>query len=132
MYADVIWAGTENPEGSGNFTTTQPPVKCAHDSPIQCATQPESTSPALGFIFSFGQDNRKDIFVLTSSGVYRTVRPSRCNYTCSRENVTEYTGPGSVVPPSSTPSTGSKLSSPLSLLLVFPSVSFFVLLSFFW
>ncbi|XVF58229.1 hypothetical protein PTKIN_Ptkin07bG0047700 [Pterospermum kingtungense] len=128
LYADVIWTGTENPKGSGNFSTTQPPIKCARDSPIQCTAQPESTSPALGFIFSFGQDNRKDIFILASSGVYRIVRPSRCNYTCSRENVTD---PGSVVPPSSSPSTGNKLINPLTLLLVSPCVSFFVLLCFF-
>ncbi|XWS32846.1 hypothetical protein CRYUN_Cryun22dG0025100 [Craigia yunnanensis] len=130
LYADAIWAGTESPKGSGNFTTTQLPVKCAHDSPIQCTTQPQSTSPALGFIFSFGQDNRKDIFILASSGVYRIVRPSRCNYICSKENVTDFTGPESVIPPSSSPSpsTGSKLNNPLTLLLVFPCVSLFVLL----
>ncbi|TYJ17031.1 hypothetical protein E1A91_A09G023200v1 [Gossypium mustelinum] len=133
LYADVIWAGFENPKGSGNFTTDQLAVKCAQDSPIQCNAEPELTSPALGFIFSFGQDNKKDIFILTSNGVYRIVRPSRCNYTCSRENVTDFTAPpgSDVDPPSSSPSSGSKFSSPLTLqILVFTFVSFIGLLSF--
>ncbi|XP_007032421.2 PREDICTED: HIPL1 protein isoform X1 [Theobroma cacao] len=131
LYADAIWAGTESPKGSGNFTTSELPIKCAHDSPIPCTTQPDSTTPALGFVFSFGQDNRKDIFILASSGVYRIVRPSRCNYTCSRENVTDLSGPETVVPPSTSPSTGSKLTNPLRLLQVFPCASLFLLLSFF-
>ncbi|KAK8710184.1 hypothetical protein V6N13_145523 [Hibiscus sabdariffa] len=124
LYADALWSGFENPKGSGNFTTTEHPVECANDSPIQCTTRPESTSPAFGFIFSFGQDNNKDIFLLTSSGVYRIVRPGRCNYICSTENGTGFTAPGSVVDP---PSSGSKFSNSLTLqLLVFYCVSFFV------
>ncbi|KAE8718239.1 HIPL2 protein [Hibiscus syriacus] len=121
MYGDEVWAGFENPKGSGNFTTTQLRVECANDSPIHCnAAQPES---ALGFIFSFGQDNKKDIFLLSSNGVYRVVRPSRCSYTCYRENGTGFTG--------HPPSSRSKLSNPLTLqLLLFHCISFFELLRF--
>ncbi|XP_030530786.1 HIPL1 protein isoform X2 [Rhodamnia argentea] len=103
MYADLygsggIWVGTENPENSGNFTSAQVPYGCAKDSPIQCGAEDESL-PALGAIFSFGQDNSKDTFVLTSSGLYRIVSPSRCNFACSKETVTPRSPPASNPPP---------------------------------
>ncbi|KAK0572899.1 hypothetical protein LWI29_000163 [Acer saccharum] len=60
---------------------------CAHDSPIQCKFVPESSLPDLRYIYSFGEDNRKEIYVLANNGVYRVVRPSRCNYTCPKEIV---------------------------------------------
>ncbi|CAK7323077.1 unnamed protein product [Dovyalis caffra] len=88
LYAGAIWVGTENPKDGGNFTSTKLPVSCAGNTPIPCTTVGGSNFPALGFVFSFGQDNRKDMFILASSGVYRIARPSRCNYICSKENVT--------------------------------------------
>ena len=128
LYAHAIWAGTENPENSGNFTMSQIPFSCAHDSPIQCSSVPGSSLPALGYIFSFGEDNNKDIFLLTSSGVYRVVRPSRCNYTCSKENATATASPSPA--PSSPSSQVSWLNHPCKIfLLLFPSLSFLVLFS---
>ncbi|XP_019057509.1 PREDICTED: LOW QUALITY PROTEIN: HIPL1 protein [Tarenaya hassleriana] len=90
LFASVIWSGSETPTGSGNFTSSRIPFHCAADSPIRCSTGPEpsSASPALGFVFSFGQDNNKDMYVLASTGLYRIVRPSRCNFQCPLENVT--------------------------------------------
>lgn len=128
LYAHAIWAGTESPENSGNFTMSQIPFSCAHDSPIQCSSVPGSSLPALGYIFSFGEDNNKDIFLLTSSGVYRVVRPSRCNYTCSKENATATSSPSPA--PSSPSSQVSWLNHPYKIfLLLFPSLSFLVLFS---
>ncbi|XP_042479721.1 HIPL1 protein-like [Macadamia integrifolia] len=83
FFAEVIWAGTENPENSGNFTSNQIPFTCAYDSPIQCSFTPGIPFPALGFINSFGEDNNKDVHIFATSGVYRIVQPSRCNYLCS-------------------------------------------------
>ncbi|KAH1248704.1 HIPL1 protein [Glycine max] len=83
LYADEIWAGIEEPENSGNFTTSKMHYSCAHDSPIQCDSVPESSLPALGYIYSFGEDNNKDVYILASTGVYRVARPSHCSYTCS-------------------------------------------------
>lgn len=100
LYAGAMWAGTETPENSGNFTTRNIPFSCGRDSPIQCTSLPGSALPSLGYIFSFGEDNRKDNFILASSGVYRVVRPSRCNYTCSKENVTAVGSPSPTSPPS--------------------------------
>ncbi|KAM1681927.1 hypothetical protein COP2_040197 [Malus domestica] len=94
LYAGAIWAGSEDPENSGNFSSSKIPFSCASDSPIACSAVPDSSLPALGYIFSFGEDNRKDMFVLASSGVYRVVRPSRCRYTCSKENATAGATPG--------------------------------------
>nr|GMC74331.1 HIPL1 protein-like [Ipomoea batatas] len=88
LYAGGIWAGTENPRGSGVFNTSEIPFACSRDSPINCTLVPGSSVPALGYIFSFGEDNNKDMYILASSGVYRVVPPSRCKYICSKENDT--------------------------------------------
>lgn len=85
LYASAMWTGTENPESSGNYTSTQIPFSCSKDSPIPCDTAAGSSLPSLGYIYSFGEDNRKDIYVLASKGVYRVVRPSLCDYTCPTE-----------------------------------------------
>ncbi|XP_027330764.1 HIPL1 protein-like isoform X1 [Abrus precatorius] len=98
LYAGAVWAGIEEPENSGNFSSNKIPFNCAHDSPIQCDNVPGSSLPALGYIYSFGEDNKKDVYVLTSAGVYRVVPPSRCSYTCSLEKATTTT------PPSPSPS----------------------------
>lgn len=129
LYAAAVWAGTENPENSGNFTSSKLNVTCARDSPIPCDTVPGSSFPSLGFITSFGQDNRKDVFLLASNGMYRVVRPSRCNYTCSNENVTAYTSSGSVTSPSPSAAAARWLSNPhMELLLLLLSGSFLLML----
>ncbi|XP_051122013.1 HIPL1 protein-like [Andrographis paniculata] len=87
LYSRHIWAASETPQNSGNFTSSDTPFSCAPDSPIKCDLVINTNLPALQYIFSFGQDNRKDVYILTQSGVYRVVRPSRCNYSCSKEVV---------------------------------------------
>lgn len=87
LYGSFIWAAAERPKGSGNFTTKEIPFSCAQNSPISCNSVPGSLQPALGYIYSFGEDNSKDVLLLASSGVYRVVDPSRCNYFCSKEGV---------------------------------------------
>ncbi|KAI5683602.1 hypothetical protein M9H77_04830 [Catharanthus roseus] len=105
LYGNGLWVGNENPENSGNFTTNEITFACASDSPVKCTIVPGSSIPSLGYIFSFGEDNDKDIYLLTSSGVYRVVRPSRCKYTCSKEN-----GSAAVTPaPASTPSSTASM-----------------------
>lgn len=89
LYAGAVWAGTESPENSGNFSTAKMPFKCAYDSPIQCNIVPAGISnatPALGYVYSFAEDNKKDVYMLTSRGVYRVARPSRCNFLCAKEH----------------------------------------------
>ncbi|XP_058073848.1 HIPL1 protein-like [Magnolia sinica] len=103
LYAGFMWAGTESPENSGNFNSTSIPFSCAQDSPMPCTSVPGTSLPSLGYIFSYGEDNRKDVYLLTSMGVYRVVRPSRCKYTCSKENVSASGNP----PPSPSPSSPS-------------------------
>lgn len=122
LYAGAIWAATEDPQNSGNFSTSRIPFSCAHDSPLQCGSVPGSTLPALGYIFSFGEDNNKDIYILASSGVYRVVRPSRCNYACSLEKATTATSQ----PPSPSPSHASHWSNFSGYLLL--QISSFLLL----
>lgn len=98
LYASAMWTGTEAPESSGNYTSTLIPFSCSKDSPIACETAAGSSLPSLGYIYSFGEDNSKDIYLLTSKGVYRVVRPSLCSYTCPTEKPATNSGrtpPGS-------------------------------------
>ncbi|XP_042497816.1 HIPL1 protein-like [Macadamia integrifolia] len=128
LFAQAIWAGTESPQNSGNFTSNQIRCGCAHDSPIKCDSAAGSSLPVLGYIFSFGEDNRKDIFLLASSGVYRVARPSRCNYNCSLENVTAAVSPAPG--PSLPRSSGILLSNQHNGLVVLVFFSFFILMYF--
>ncbi|WOL08865.1 HIPL1 protein-like [Canna indica] len=93
LYAVAMWAGTEIPENSGNYTATRMPMSCSKNSPIACDALPGNSLPSLGYIFSFGEDNEKDVFLLTSKGVYRVVAPSQCGYACPKENKTETGSP---------------------------------------
>ncbi|KAK4844597.1 hypothetical protein QYF36_022170 [Acer negundo] len=127
LYASALWAANENPENSGNFTTNRIPFSCAHDSPTRCNSLQGGDLPSLGFIFSFGEDNRKDIFILASQGVYRVVRPSRCNYTCSKETVTPASPTPSTTP---SPSSSNHLSHAYNNLAVLFSSLLFLLISF--
>lgn len=121
----ALWAGSETPDNSGNFTASRIPFACAKDSPIRCNSVQGSDLPSLGYIYSFGEDNQKDIFILTSDGVYRVVRPSRCNYACSKENAVPVETPS---PTSSPPSDASQLRGSYStLLFLFSSLIFFLL-----
>ncbi|KAK6123455.1 hypothetical protein DH2020_042800 [Rehmannia glutinosa] len=119
LYAGSIWAGTENPITSGKFTSSKISFNCADDSPINCTFTPGSSLPALSYIFSFGEDNNKDVYLLTNSGVYRIVSPSRCNYTCSKVNASTAASPGPAVSPP--PSEASLLRGSFQILLVLNS-----------
>ncbi|XVE57034.1 hypothetical protein DITRI_Ditri04bG0059100 [Diplodiscus trichospermus] len=91
LYGEAVWAANEYPLNSGNFTTSKIPFRCASDSPIPCSIIKGSSSPSLGYVLSFAEDNRKDLYILTSTGVYRFARPSRCNFRCSKEIVANLT-----------------------------------------
>ncbi|KAL5722507.1 hypothetical protein ACHQM5_006022 [Ranunculus cassubicifolius] len=101
LYAGAIWAGTENPVNSKNFISSKISFDCARDTPIKCTSLVTSSSPSLGYIFAMAEDNRKDVYFLSSKGVYRVARPSRCNYTCPKEDLTVPTQNKSPSPPSS-------------------------------
>ncbi|KAI3454602.1 hypothetical protein Pfo_011265 [Paulownia fortunei] len=128
LYAGAIWAGTENPINSGKFTSSKISFNCAHDSPLSCTVTPGSSLPALSYIFSFGEDNNKDVYLLTNSGVYRIVRPSRCNYTCVKENTSSVATPSPAASPP--PSKASLLRGPYETLLVLISFSCLLLMNF--
>ncbi|CAH2067297.1 unnamed protein product [Thlaspi arvense] len=105
LYGNGVWAGIETPANSGNFVSNRITFSCAGDSPMKCSDSPGDTGLSLGYIFSFGEDNNKDIYLLTSNGVFRVVRPSRCKLTCSKENSTAARrNPGPSVSPSSSSS----------------------------
>lgn len=97
-----MWTGSETPPSSGNYTSTLTPFSCSKNSPIPCESTGGAPLPSLGYIFSFGEDNRKDVFVLASKGVYRVVRPSLCGFTCASEKPA--TDNGTTTTPSGPPS----------------------------
>lgn len=108
LYAQAMFAGTETPVGSGVFNDTPLPFACAKSSPIPCDASPKSALPSLGYIFSFAEDNAKDVFLLTSKGVYRVVDPSRCNYACPIKSSAAVESP----PPAASPSSAFRARSP--------------------
>ncbi|KAJ3686678.1 hypothetical protein LUZ61_015842 [Rhynchospora tenuis] len=86
IYADLygfdMWTANELPYMSGNFSSDRVNFTCSRQSPIPCRFVNSTTIPALGYIFSFGQDNNKDILLITYTGVYRIVRSHLCGYKC--------------------------------------------------
>ncbi|KAK9060277.1 hypothetical protein SSX86_020981 [Deinandra increscens subsp. villosa] len=113
LYATALWAAAETPTNSGNFTSTSIPFGCGRGSPLECNSVPNTNLAALGYIYSFGEDNKKDVYILASTGVYRVVQPSRCNYTCAKEK-----GTSPVQTPPSSSSSSSSLEFISSLILV--------------
>eukprot|EP01018_Ginkgo_biloba_P011032 Gb_30857 [translate_table: standard] len=102
LYAADMWAGIENPIGSGNFSSTKVTFNCSAKSPIPCAYAAQNPYPTMNYIFSFGEDNGKNLYLLTNTGVYKVVHPSDCNYVCKKELLT--IGPSGAPPPSPSPS----------------------------
>jgi len=100
LYAKSMWAGTESPEGSGVYDVTGLPFICSRSSPIPCDVAAGSALPSLGYIFSFGEDNAKDVYLLTSKGVYRVVDPAECGYACPVKS----SAPGASPPAGASPS----------------------------
>ncbi|GJM96256.1 hypothetical protein PR202_ga13075 [Eleusine coracana subsp. coracana] len=60
LYSSSMWTGIETPEGSGNYTSSVIPMSCSKNSPIACDSTAE---PSFGYIFTFGDDNSKDIYI---------------------------------------------------------------------
>lgn len=92
LYSYDIWAAVDSTGNSENFTAFSIPFGCAHDSPMECAFKPGVHNvPDLGYVLSLSEDNNKDVYLLTSSGVYRIAAPSRCGYHCSTERYSNMT-----------------------------------------
>lgn len=125
-----MWAAAETSLSSGNFSNDRITFTCSKTSPIPCDYTGNSTLPSLGYIFSFAQDNNKDLFYITTKGVYRIVRPSLCSYTCPLEKesppLETASGPPPPAPSKQQTSSGFKLDIPV--LFVFASL--FILLGF--
>ncbi|XP_014758483.1 HIPL1 protein isoform X2 [Brachypodium distachyon] len=85
MYSSAMWTGTINIDGSGKYTSASIPLSCSK-TPLPCD---DSTDSPLGPIFSFGEDNKQDVFILANQGVYRIVQPSLCDYVCVSDATTE-------------------------------------------
>ena len=99
MYTSAMWTGIDNTDGSGKYTSTSIPFSCSEKTPIPCD---ESTNSPLGLIFSFGEDNKLDVFILSSQGVYRIIQPALCGYAhlipATTEEVTPSGGSNGIAP----------------------------------
>lgn len=83
---EKIYHAFENPVGSGVFefrdTAEEPDdefalqFECAEDSLQECSHRP-------GPVFSFAEDEQRDVYILGENGVFRIIEPSRCSsFTC--------------------------------------------------
>ncbi|XP_014757348.1 HIPL1 protein isoform X1 [Brachypodium distachyon] len=79
MYSCAMWTGTVNTDGSGKYISDSIQLSCSEKTPLPCDW---STNSPLDRIFSFGEDNKQDGFILASQGVYRIVQASLCDYVC--------------------------------------------------
>ena len=127
LYAQAMFTGLETPENSGVYEQTPLTFGCSKTSPIPCDVAAKSPLPSLGYIFSFGEDNAKDVYLLSSKGVYRVVDPSSCNYACPIKS----SAPSGAPPPASSPSSAFSARSPtmatmllVGVLLVLMSLGF--------
>lgn len=123
LYAGAMWTGTETPENSGNYSSKIIPFGCSKESPMPCEKVPGSEAPLLQYIYSFGEDINKDVFLLTGKGVYRVVAPSKCGYSCPKEKVSE----GNNVTPASPSSVSEMKNAKFELNFVFLVVVFVLL-----
>uniref|UniRef100_J3NDX6 Glucose/Sorbosone dehydrogenase domain-containing protein n=1 Tax=Oryza brachyantha TaxID=4533 RepID=J3NDX6_ORYBR len=57
MYTSALWTT------DGKYTSNAIHFRCSRESPMPCN---DSTNNPLGSIFSFGEDNKKDMFILTN------------------------------------------------------------------
>jgi hypothetical protein len=109
LYAKSMWEGIETPEDSGVYNVSSLTFSCSKNSPIPCDAAAGSSLPSLGYIFTFGEDNDKDMYLLTSKGVYRVVDPAECNYACPIKS----SSPGRRAPPPGTsPSSAIRAGAP--------------------
>ncbi|RCV09942.1 hypothetical protein SETIT_2G071100v2 [Setaria italica] len=113
LYAKSMWAGAESPEGSGVYNVTDLKFSCSKSSPIPCDVAAGSALPSLGYIFSFGEDNARDVYLLTSKGVYRVVDPAQCGYACPVKSSTP--GASSSPSPGAAPSSAVRARAPAAL-----------------
>jgi hypothetical protein len=113
-----MWSALETPQDSGVYNQTLLTFGCAKTSPIPCDFTAKSPLPSLGYIFSFGEDNAKDLYLLTSKGVYRVVDPSSCNYECPIKSSASAGTP----PPAASPSSAFRARSPTMATLLFVGV----------
>lgn len=103
MYTSAMWTSTDD---GGKYTSTSIPLRCSEKTPIPCD---ESANGPLGPIFSFGEDNKLDGFILASQGVYRIVQSALCGYGAHLNSATTK---------GATPSGGSDGIAPLIKVLV--------------
>lgn len=96
-----MWAAAETPPGSGNFTTAEVNFTCSASSPMNCQKSATNRQPNFLYIFSFGQDNSNNLYVLSATGVFKVVNPKNCNFFCNATLPFSISSP--ILPPSAAP-----------------------------
>ncbi|KAH7295210.1 hypothetical protein KP509_27G037200 [Ceratopteris richardii] len=83
LYASAMWAASETPLGSGNYSTQRVTFMCSKNSSMECRKSADDLTPPFQYIFSFGEDNSNNLYVLSATGVYKVIDPKACGFTCN-------------------------------------------------
>lgn len=97
LYGGAMWAAAETPAGSGNYTTARVNFTCSTDSPMDCKQSSSNSEPNFLYLFSYGEDNGNNLYVLSEMGVYKVGNPKGCGFTCNAKL------PANAFPPLLTP-----------------------------
>ena len=130
VFADLYgkgFTGLESPADSGNFTMSRMSFLCAGAaSPMTCGLKGQDLTNDLQYIFSFGEDTNRDLYLLTLAGVFRVTSGDKCGITSCSQNVlngTAQAAPAPALAPTllggSGASTGPQV---ISLVIVFLSL----------
>ncbi|MCO5593747.1 hypothetical protein L7F22_047764 [Adiantum nelumboides] len=83
LYGGAMWAALETPAGSGNYTTQRVNFTCSSNSTMECKQSEKVPTPNFLYVFSFGEDNANNLYVLSQMGVFKVTDPKSCGFTCN-------------------------------------------------
>ncbi|GAQ81407.1 hypothetical protein KFL_000790320 [Klebsormidium nitens] len=102
IFADLYgkgFTGLESPADSGNFTMARMSFLCAGAaSPMTCGLKGQDLTNDLQYIFSFGEDINRDMYLLTLAGVFRVTSGDKCGITSCSQNVLNGTAQAAPAP----------------------------------
>lgn len=102
VFADLYgkgFTGLESPADSGNFTMSRMSFLCAGAaSPMTCGVKGQDLTNNLQYIFSFGEDTNRDLYLLTLAGVFRVTSGDKCGITSCSQNVLNGTAQAALAP----------------------------------
>ncbi|KAJ7564428.1 hypothetical protein O6H91_02G017000 [Diphasiastrum complanatum] len=124
LYGSVMWAGLEFPPGSGNYSATTINFTCSASSHFPCEFVGNSTIPKFQYIFSWGQDNDRNLYILSNGGIFKVISPTACDFTCKKSLPSQFQPNSAPVPTRSSTAISSHASRSASLSILSSNTSF--------